>query len=169
FHPAHILFSAIATTAMCYRYEKNILKAAIIGFCGSIIICTVSDALIPTLTAKLMGFDAPFHICITETPGQIITFAAIGVLLGIIAVFSGTLKSTIASHSVHVASSTMATLFYVVAFSGRLEWINQIGLVFLMTCVAVGGICCISDVVFPLLFTKKAREEYALNGHDHPH
>ena len=171
FHPAHILFSAIATTAMFYKYDKNLLKAVVIGFVGSILICTVSDALIPTATIYLMGYgdSASVHLCLVESPMQVVPFAALGVLLGIAATISGSTNSTITSHSMHVISSTMATLFYTVAFTGQLVWINQIGTVFFMTCVAVGGICCLSDVVFPLFFTKKAREQYALTGHDHPH
>jgi hypothetical protein len=171
FHPAHILFSAIATTAMFYKYDKNLLKAVIIGFVGSILICTVSDALVPTATTYLMGFGnrAPIHLCLLDSPMQVIPFAALGVLLGLAATVSGSTNSTIMSHSIHVISSTMATLFYTVAFTGRLLWINQIGTVFLMTCVAVGGICCLSDVVFPLFFTRKARAEYAKTGHHHPH
>ena len=171
FHPAHILFSALATTAMFYKYDKSLMKAIIIGFVGSILICTVSDALIPTATTYLMGFGskAPIHLCLLESPIQVIPFAGLGVLLGIAATISGSTNTTITSHSVHVISSTMATLFYTIAFTGRLIWINQIGVVFLMTCLAVGGICCLSDIVFPLFFTKKAREQYALTGHDHPH
>jgi len=169
FHPAHILFSAIATTAMFYKYDKSLLKAIVVGSLGSIVICTISDALIPTITTKMMGYSSEVHLCIVNTPMQVIPFAIIGVLLGLAAVHSGTMKSTITSHSVHVITSTMASLFYIIAFTGKLVWINQIGTVFLMTVVAVGGICCLSDVIFPLLFTKEARKEYALHGHDHPH
>ena len=171
FHPAHILFSAIATTAMFYKYDKNIWKATSIGFIGSIVICTLSDAMIPNITTHLMGFgnSAPMHICLADTPMQVIPFAFIGVLLGLAATISGSTNSTIMSHSIHVMTSTMATLFYTIAFTGRLVWINQIGIVFLMACVAVGGICCLSDVIFPLFFTKKAREDYARTGHHHPH
>lgn len=169
FHPAHILFSALATTAMFYKYDKSLLKAILIGFLGSIVFCTVSDAIIPAITARMIGYNAPIHLCIIESPMQVLPFAAIGVLLGLAAVFSGSLKSTISSHSVHVATSTMATLFYLIAYSDRLEWINHIGIVFMMTVVAVGGICCLSDVIFPLMFTKKAREEYGKYGHEHPH
>jgi hypothetical protein len=169
FHPAHILFSAMTTTAMFYKYDKSLLKAILIGCLGSIAFCTVSDAIIPTFTARMIGYDAPIHLCILETPMQIVPFAIIGVLLGLASVYSGTIKSTLSSHSIHVATSTMATLFYMIAYTGRLDWINHIGTVFMMTVVAVGGICCLSDVIFPLMFTKKAREEYGKHGHEHPH
>lgn len=169
FHPAHILFSAIATTAMFYKYDKNLFKSIIIGSLGSIVICTVSDALVPIATTKIMGYSSPIHLCIVESPLQVVPFALIGVLLGLAAVLSGSVNSTITSHSVHVLTSTMATLFYTIAYTGKLVWINQIGIVFFMTVIAVGGICCLSDVIFPLMFTKEARKEYALHGHDHPH
>ncbi len=169
FHPAHILFSAIATTAMFYKYDKSLLKAIVIGSIGSIVICTISDALVPAITTRIMGYSSEIHLCILESPMQVIPFAIIGVFLGLAAVLSGSIKSTITSHSVHVITSTMATLFYTIAHTGKLIWIDQVGVVFLMTVVAVGGICCLSDVIFPLMFTKEARKDYALHGHDHPH
>jgi hypothetical protein len=115
------------------------------------------------------GNAAPMHICLEESPMKVVPFAFLGVLLGLAATISGSTNSTIMSHSIHVITSTMATLFYTIAFTGQLVWIDQIGVVFLMTCVAVGGVCCLSDVVLPLFFTRKAKEEYALTGHHHPH
>ena len=154
---------------MFYKYDKSLLKSIIIGAGGSILFCTISDAIIPVYTARMIGYDAPFHLCIIETPMQVIPFAVIGVVLGLAAVFSGNTKSTITSHAVHVAASTMATLFFTIAYTGRLEWIHHVGTVFFMTAIAVGGICCLSDIIFPLLFTKDAKKEYAKYGHEHPH
>jgi hypothetical protein len=63
----------------------------------------------------------------------------------------------------------MASIFYLIGPFGRFEWINELGWVFLFICVAVMIPCCLSDIVYPLLFTRKAREEYSRHGHQHPH
>jgi hypothetical protein len=69
----------------------------------------------------------------------------------------------------HVFVSTMASIFYLIGPFGRFEWIHELGWVFLFICVAVMIPCCLSDIVYPLLFTRKAREEYSRHGHQHPH
>ena len=64
-HPLHLLLSAIVTTAMYKKYGSGKLWAAIlIGYFGTIIPCTISDALIPYLGgawfAVQIKFEVPF-------------------------------------------------------------------------------------------------------------
>lgn len=40
---------------------------------------------------------------------------------------------------------------------------------FLLIWVAVMILCCLSEIVYPLLLTRKARKEYSRHGHQHPH
>jgi hypothetical protein len=169
FHPAHMLFSAAATAAMFFRYDRSITKAALIGFSGAVIVCGISDIIMPYLSAKIMGKTLELHLCIREHPMVVIPFAAIGVGLGILAAAGGTVKSTIFSHSLHVATSTMASIFYLIGPFGRLEWIHNIGTVFFYITLAVVIPCCLSDIVYPLMFNRDARDEYSRTGHDHPH
>jgi len=61
FHPIHLLFSATATTAMFWRYEKKILKAFIIGFIGSVGICGISDIFMPFISGRLLGVGMHLH------------------------------------------------------------------------------------------------------------
>jgi hypothetical protein len=166
FHPAHMLFSAAATTAMFYRYEKKALKAIIIGLIGAIGICGISDIAMPHVSVMLLGFRPPLHICILQHPLMVLPFAIVGVLIGLAA--SGTvIRSTVISHSLHVLASTMASIFYMVGPLGLVAWIDRLGLVFLFVVLAVMIPCCLSDIVFPLLMSKRSREAYGLEPHCH--
>lgn len=152
FHPLHMLFSTIATTAMVWRHEKRILKAALIGIIGSIGICGLSDIIIPFLSGNLLGVQMQLHICVIEHPQIIIPFIVMGLLVGFIV--PEKIESTIFSHAVHVLVSSMASILYLVSF-GLIDWVGQIGMIFIYMTFAVILPCCTSDIVFPLLLTSK--------------
>lgn len=166
FHPAHMLFSAAATAAMFFRYERKVLKAIIVGLVGAIGVCGVSDIVMPHMSLAILGVDAPWHICIIEHPGMVLPFAFVGVLMGIGAADS-VAQSTIISHSLHVLSSTMASIFYMVGPMGIVAWIDRSGMVFIFVVLAVMVPCCLSDIVFPLLMSKTGRDKYAQVPHSH--
>lgn len=159
FHPIHMLFSAAATTAMFWRYERRAIKAVLIGLTGAIGVCGLSDIVMPHTSLMLLGRGVPWHVCVIENPAMVLSFASVGVLVGLFA-SSGVRGSTFFSHSLHVFSSTMASIFYLIGPFGRLEWIDSIGAVFLFVIVAVMVPCCLSDIVFPLLLARKAREAH---------
>jgi len=148
FHPAHVLISAVATTAMFSKHEKRILKAAVIGFLGSVIICAISDIFLPIAGGSILGSEMFVHICILEEPGLVLPFAVIGVAAGLLVTKSFE-KSTQYSHSAHVFISSAASILYLIGF-GLTDWIHSIGAVFLIIIVAVMIPCCVSDIVFPL-------------------
>jgi len=142
--------SAIATTAMFWKYERSFVKSFIIGFAGSILICGLSDILLPYLGGKIIQKDMYLHLCIFEHPNIIIPFAVVGVSVGFL-VPGAIEKSTEFSHSIHVLVSSMASILYLISF-GITEWTHMIGGIFLITIVAVMLPCCASDIVFPLAF-----------------
>lgn len=148
FHPAHVLISAVATTAMFWKHEKRILKAAVVGFTGSVIICAVSDIFLPVIGGSILGSEMLVHICILEEPGLVLPFAVIGVAAGLL-ITKSLGKSTQYSHSAHVFISSAASILYLLGF-GMTDWIHSIGAVFLVMIVAVMIPCCASDIVFPL-------------------
>ncbi|MFQ5713857.1 MAG: hypothetical protein ACE5GU_07490 [Candidatus Scalinduaceae bacterium] len=155
FHPVHILFSATATSAMFWRYEKNVVKAVIIGLLGSILVCGVSDVIIPFYSGYFLGEDFEFHMCIVEHPLIIIPFVTVGIVIGIIAM-EKVQKTTFFSHSGHVFVSSMASILYLISF-GLVDWFNYVGSVFIIIILAVIIPCCTSDIIFPLLFTKEGK------------
>jgi len=152
-HPLHVLLSALVTTAMYMRYKKGKIWAAIlIGWTGSIGIATISDAIIPYLGGTLlhipMEFEVPF---IEEWWINLIALAGIGI---------GYWKQTTKiPHFGHVLLSTWASLFYIVAFGIADNWIPLLPFIFLILFLAVWIPCCLSDIVYPLLFLGKEPEQ----------
>ena len=166
FHPAHMLFSAAATTAMFMRYERKPLKAIIVGLTGAIGVCGISDIAMPHASVAILGVKTSWHICVIEHPDLVIPFAGVGVLLGL-ATAGSVVRSTLISHSLHVFASTMASIFYMVGPLGLIAWIDDLGKVFLFVVLAVMIPCCVSDIIFPMLMTRAGRTEYLAEGHQH--
>ena len=155
FHPVHILFSATATTAMFWRYEKKVVKAVIIGLTGSLLVCGVSDVIIPFFSGFFFGKNFEFHLCIVEHPFIILPFVITGIVIGLIAM-EKVQKTTFFSHSGHVFTSSMASMLYLISF-GLVDWFNHVGSVFIIIIIAVIIPCCTSDIIFPLLFIKDGK------------
>ena len=157
FHPVHALLSATATTAMFWRHEKKLFKTVLVGLFGSVVICGVSDAFIPFIAGRLLSVDMELHICLFEHPGFLLPLAGAGVFTGIIA--PAVIKeSTVFSHATHVFVSSMASILDLLSL--RLTgWMGQLGMVFLFTVLAVLIPCCISDIVFPLLFCEATADD----------
>jgi hypothetical protein len=166
FHPAHMLFSAMATAAMFCRYERRIGKAIVIGLIGAIGVCGISDIAMPHVSLLFLGVETEWHICVYEHPALVIPFAVVGVMVGV-AASGGVINSTIISHSLHVFASTMASIFYMVGPLGLTHWIEDLGKVFMFVVLAVMVPCCLSDIVFPLLMSRSARSRYEEAPHVH--
>jgi len=148
-HPLHIVLSAVATTAMYLRHSKGKVWAAIlIGYVGSIGIATLSDAVIPYLGGALLNVKMEFELPFIEKWWLVNPMALIGIAIGYWK------HATKFPHYGHVLLSTWASLFYFTAF-GIAQWIPLLPLISLFLFLAVWLPCCISDIVFPLLFVKK--------------
>jgi len=150
FHPVHTLFSATATTAMFRLYGKGVLKAAFVGLLGSIGVCGLSDIVMPHISLLLLGVESHWHLCVVEHPLMVLSFAGMGVAVGLAASGSAA-SSTFFSHSLHVLASTMASTVYLVAPLGWPEWTDGVGTLFPLLLIAVMIPCCLSDIVFPIL------------------
>jgi len=154
FHPSHVLFSAVATTAMFWKHDDhNLGKAIAIGFIGSVGICGISDIFFPYLGGMTLGYRMDMHICIIEEPELIFPFAIVGILAGFM-VTKSLDRSTEYSHSVHVFISSAASLLYLISF-GLIDWMHAVTGVFFVTVIAVWFPCCLSDIIFPMICTHK--------------
>jgi hypothetical protein len=163
-HPAHVILSAMTTTAM-YRLRGKgaIWKAIIIGYTGSIGIATLSDAVIPYLGGTLLNVTMEFHLPFIETEisplfgiaeWQLVNGAAIlGIAIGYWK------PATRFPHYGHVLLSTWASLFNFTAF-GIANWIPLLPFIFIFLFLAVWLPCCLSDIVYPLLFIGKVRSHH---------
>ena len=160
-HPIHVLLSALVTTSIYRLHGKGKLWAAIlIGYTGAIVIATLSDAIIPYLEGALFGTVFP----IEREPFWPLPFIAEWQLvnpLAFLGIAIGYWKpATRIPHAGHVLLSTWASLFYFTAFMAA-DWIPLLPLIFLFLFIAVLIPCCVSDIVYPLLFVRK------VHNHDH--
>ncbi len=159
-HPLHVMLSAMITIALYknYRARENpswigLLTVILIGYFGSIGIATLSDCIIPYFGEHVLDMKhAHLHLGIVEMPVTI----NLAVFLGIGAAYF--FRRTHFPHAGHVLLSTMASLFHILrAHDGSFRFTQGIGVIFFLF-IAVWIPCCLSDIVFPLLFTSKKRE-----------
>jgi len=160
-HPMHVILSALVTASM-YELHKggkfkgryNIWVLLIIGYAGSIGIATISDSLIPYLGEVMLDMpNRGLHIGFIEKWWLVNPLAILGIT---IAYFR---PSTKLPHAGHVLLSTWASLFHIMmAVGDTLNWLSYI-IVFVFLFLAVLLPCCVSDIVFPLLFVGKSGEE----------
>lgn len=109
------------------------------------------------------GHERDMHIAFIDHWWLINPLALIGVAIGLWK------PMTKVPHAGHVLLSTWASLFYLVAYGNAgLNWLPLLPLVFVVLFVAVWLPCCVSDIVFPLLFVgKEGLEEGHHHGHSH--
>jgi hypothetical protein len=163
FHPGHVILSAMVTASMFELHSKKsgFLPVLLVGFFGSLGIATVSDSLIPYAGEALLGMHAhahegesfahSAHIGFIEGWYIVMPAAILGIL---IAYFRPRTKIP---HAAHVLLSTWASSFHILmAAHGHIPLTTAFAmLVFLF--IAVWLPCCISDIVFPLLFIRPER------------
>lgn len=156
-HPLHVVLSAMVTAAIFRNYKAldnrkpyGIVAVIAIGYFGAIGIATLSDCLVPFWGETLLGMEhVHAHIGIVEMP-FIINFAA---LFGI--GFACWQPKTHFPHAGHVLLSLAASLFHILRAQASAFGFLEGVLITLFLFVAVWIPCCLSDIVFPLLFVRK--------------
>lgn len=159
-HPLHVVLSAMVTAALYKNYrgrphhsKYGMVAVVLVGYFGSIGIATLSDCLIPYWGELLLGMEhAHAHIGIIEMP-IIINLAA---LLGIGAAFFS--SRTHFPHLGHVLLSTAASLFHILRVGDSAFTLTESIFISLFLFVAVWIPCCLSDIIFPLIFVRKPAE-----------
>lgn len=163
FHPTHVVLSAMVTASMFALHSRKrprFLPVLLVGFFGSLGITTLSDSLIPHVGELLLGMHAEIH---AHGQASFAEQAHIGFIEGwyvvipaaIVGVLTAYLRpKTKFPHAGHVLLSTWASSFHMImATGGELTaWEAMASFVFLF--LAVWLPCCISDIVFPLLFVR---------------
>ena len=157
-HPIHVLLSALVTASM-YKINKcghmkgkcNLWILLMIGYIGSIGIATTSDSLIPYLGEVLLHMpNRGLHIGFIEKWWLVNPLAITGV---VIACFWPKTKFP---HAGHVLLSTWTSLFHIMMAKGEALGALSYITIFLFLFLAVWIPCCVSDIVFPLLFVKES-------------
>ena len=150
FHPAHVFFSAIVSAAIFYKYRNKFFLALISAVIISVIIGSLSDVIFPYLGSLLFKIPISFELPALESPLLIFGVAALGSLVGIITRF------TKFPHFLHVLISLFASLLYIFAYSSSFSLVTYIA-IFIITTISVVIPCCLSDIVFPIIFQDKIR------------
>jgi hypothetical protein len=146
-HPVHIVLSALVTTAIYRKHGGKLITTILIGYIGSIGIATVSDVIFPYFGGTLLGAEMEFHMGFIEKWWLVNPLAFVGIAIGYLR------PTTKVPHAGHVLLSTWASLFYLAAF-GMADWLPLIPLAFFILFIAVWFPCCLSDIIFPLLFVR---------------
>ena len=150
-HPLHVVLSAIVTSAMYRKYGNGKLWSTIlVGYFGSIGIATISDSIIPYLGETLLDLpNREIHLGVIEEWLVVNSAALFCIAISYLRV------TTKIPHYGHVLISTWASSFHIVmAMGASIEWFVFIS-IFLFLFLAVWLPCCLSDIVFPLLFTRR--------------
>ena len=154
-HPAHVVLSALVTTAIYKKHGGGKIWAIIlIGYLGAIGIATISDSLIPYLGETLLGLpNREAHIGFIEEWWKVNPAAFLGIAIGYWR------PTTEFPHSGHVLISTWASLFHIImALGAVVNWVTIFLGIFPFLFLAVWLPCCTSDIVFPLLFTRSKKQ-----------
>ena len=150
FHPAHVFFSAIVSAAIFYKYRNKFWLALISAVIISVIIGSLSDVIFPYLGSLLFKIPISFELPALESPLLIFGVAFLGSLLGIAS------KFTKFPHFLHVLISLFASLLYIFAYSTSFGLATYIA-IFIITTISVVIPCCLSDIVFPIIFQEKIK------------
>jgi hypothetical protein len=199
FHPAHVVLSAMVTASLfaIHREVKNFLLILVIGYVGSIGIATLSDSVVPYIGESLLGLHIPTHADLHDHDSAEIEASAENPELGehkihlgfiedwyivnpaavlgvLIAYF---LPRTKFPHAAHVLISTWASSSHILMNAQGDITFAVTAAIFATLFVAVWLPCCISDIIFPLLFVKSDLkltdvcicEVHVLHSHPHEH
>jgi hypothetical protein len=150
-HPAHVLLSAMVTAAM-YRLHSpgRWWRTLVVGYVGAVGIATLSDCVIPYLGELLVGLPHSHpHVGAIDKWWLVNPLALAGVVLGY------GWPHTKVPHAGHVLLSMAASLVHIAWAMGPIPNIGAMVLLALFLFLAVWVPCCTSDIVFPLLFTRR--------------
>jgi hypothetical protein len=163
-HPLHVFLSALVTASI-YRLHVcppgphikgkcNLWILFIIGYAGSVGIATLSDSVIPYLGETLLNMpNRGAHLGFIEEWWLVNPLAIIGIAIAYY------WPRTKFPHAGHVLISTWASLFHIIMAKGQGLSLLLSAAVFVFLFLAVWVPCCVSDIVFPMLFVKEGENK----------
>jgi hypothetical protein len=176
FHPSHVVLSAIVTASLFRLHEKKkgFLVVLLVGYFGAIGVATLSDCVLPFFGETMLGVAIPTHAhehseAVADVPevhdepagGARIHLGFIedwylvnpAALLGVLLAWFW--PHTKVPHAGHILISTWASSFHVLMNTHReLTPLLLFGVVVVLF-IAVWLPCCVSDIIFPMIFVRK--------------
>ncbi len=160
-HPTHVFMSALVTAAMyelhecprigadCAKFKCNLWKLLVIGYVGSVGIATLSDSIIPYLFEELLDMpNKGIHIGFIEKWWLVNPLAVAGIVVAHVR------PATKFPHAMHVLLSTWTSLFHILMARGASMSVETYIMAAFGLFVAVWIPCCVSDIVFPMMFVR---------------
>jgi hypothetical protein len=176
FHPAHVVLSAIVTASLFKLHEKGrgIVAVLVVGYIGSVGVATLSDSVLPFFGENLLGVAVPTEARVHEMAGghdeaghAVEESGRPDIHLGFIkdwylvnpAAILGVLIAwfwprTKFPHAGHILISTWASSFHVLMNTHRELSASLFLGVLVVLFIAVWLPCCLSDIIFPMLFVR---------------
>ena len=151
-HPMHVVLSALVTASMYKIYSKKVnpVILLLIGYFGSVGIATLSDSIIPYIGELILDLpNRGIHLGFIEKWWLVNPLAFLGI---VIAYYYPTTKFP---HAGHVLLSTWASLFHIIMALGGAINFTLVLLTGIFLFIAVLVPCCLSDIIFPLIFIKE--------------
>ncbi|MBD3426899.1 MAG: hypothetical protein GF409_06680 [Candidatus Omnitrophica bacterium] len=152
-HPIHVFLSALVTASMYKNYKCSnghacpVWALLTVGYLGSVGIATLSDSLIPYLGEVLLNMPhRHVHLGFIEEWWLVNPLAIAGISVAFVR------PTTKFPHAGHVLISTWASLFHIIMARGGPAGLWQYAAVLVFLFLAVWLPCCISDIIFPLMF-----------------
>ena len=161
FHPLHVFLSALVTASMFELHNRKPWKGwkgmallLFIGYAGSVGIATLSDSIVPYIGECFLKMpNRGLHLGFIEEWWLVNPLAILGIL------WAYYKPSTKFPHSGHVLLSTWASLFHVLMAKAGMISFTAALIIIPFLFIAVWLPCCVSDIVFPLLFVRKKNEQ----------
>jgi hypothetical protein len=160
-HPIHVFLSALVTASIfklhscksinkkCIKGKCNFWNLLIVGYVGSVGIATLSDCIIPYFAEVMLNMPhRHIHLGFIERWWLVNPLAIAGILVAFF------WPKTKFPHAGHVLLSTWASIFHIIMAMGHQLTFTVYLIVLVFLFVAVWIPCCISDIIFPMLFVK---------------
>lgn len=184
FHPLHVVLSAMATASLFKIKEKknNFLTILLVGFFGSIGVATLSDSLIPFVGEDILGVTISTHSaqhdhscesnildqCDNRSDKTVLKRLHLGfieewyavipaALLGIFIAYY--FPATKLPHAAHVLISTWASYTHILMNNNSPFTITILLGLLIVLFLSVWLPCCVSDIIFPMLFTNNSKDK----------
>jgi hypothetical protein len=157
FHYLHLLFAGTGVVLSFSKYSKSLLGMLCMGFIVPTIFCTVSDSVMPYLGGMYLGIPMHFHWCFISHLSVVLPILSVGVLNGLVMGSHESRRKIYYSttfHFLHILVSALASILYLVGY-GFSRWDEHFGFVFLFLIGAVLIPCTLSDIVVPMLFARR--------------
>jgi hypothetical protein len=159
FHYNHILLAVMTGFFSFLKFfNKNYIISFLISMFNSILFCSLSDIVIPSLGSFFIGTPIKMHLCIFNIDDTInlLIFGLFG-SIGAYALHKSEKESSEKFlnwvHIAHVWISSFSATFYIFSFVNISDHL-EIGSFFILLTISVVFPCILSDTIIPIAISK---------------